>query len=321
MKARTMIGGMLAVAAVTVGGLWKAAVKSQTPKKIPITLTPPMPFEDITFMSGGGQVQGWFIPAKSDVPKPWPLIIIAHGWGSNRSRVLRYARPIWEAGYALLMYDVRSHGASDAVRAASAYLFRDDLLAALTYVSNRPEVNPNAIGVLGHSLGGLGTILALTEGIPVSAVVTDSMPSQFQVIVSSELRRRRLPLFPLAQLIPRIWFWRLGESLKTYQQNDPVMMLNERRRGMHLPLLMVHSKGDNFIPPSELEYFMSKADPPVEHLWVNSEGHSCSEEDPSFWKTVIPFLKTHVHTRSEPTGYDDEAAKVQNVTDLHPTAG
>lgn len=52
MKAKTMIGGMLAVAAVTAGGLWKAAVKSQTPKKIPITLTPPMPFEDVTFDSG-----------------------------------------------------------------------------------------------------------------------------------------------------------------------------------------------------------------------------------------------------------------------------
>ncbi|WP_367398464.1 alpha/beta hydrolase [Paenibacillus barcinonensis] len=316
MKARTMIGSMLAVAAVTAGGLWQAAVKSQTPKKIPITMKPPMPFEDITFESGGGQVQGWFIPAKSDVPEPWPLVIIAHGWGSNRSRVLRYARPIWEAGYALLMYDVRSHGASDPVRAASAYLFRDDLLAALTYVSGRPEINPEAVGVLGHSLGGLGTILALTEGIPVSAVITDSMPSQFQVIVSSELRRRRLPLFPLAQVIPRIWFWRLGESLKTYQQNDPVMLLNERRKGMQLPLLMVHSKGDNFIPPSELEYFMSKADPPVEHLWVNSEGHSCSEEDPAFWDTVIPFLKLHVRSVPNETVQDHIEAVQNSKTDV-----
>lgn len=299
MKAKTMIGGMIAVAAVTAGGLWKAAVNSQTPKKIPITLTPPMPFEDITFESGGGRVHGWFIPAGAHIQKPWPLVIIAHGWGSNRSRVLRYARPIWEAGYALFMYDVRSHGASDPVKAASAYLFRDDLLSALQYTSSRPEIDPAAIGVLGHSLGGLGTILAVTEGIPVSAVITDSMPSQFEVIVSSELRRRRLPLFPLAQLIPRIWFWRLGESLKTYRQRDPVMLLNERRKGMQLPMLMVHSKGDNFIPPSELEYFMSKADPPVEHLWVNSGGHSCSEEDPAFWNTVIPFLKTHVQVQAQ----------------------
>lgn len=304
MKARTMIGGVIAVAAVTAGGLWKAAVKSQTPKKIPITITPPMPFEDVTFESGGGRVHGWFIPAGAHVPKPWPLIIIAHGWGSNRSRVLRYARPIWEAGYALFMYDVRSHGASDPVKAASAYLFRDDLLSALRYTTSRPEIDPSAIGVLGHSLGGLGTIMAVTEHIPVSAVITDSMPSQFEVIVSSELKRRRLPLFPLAQLIPRIWFWRLGESLKTYRQRDPVLLLNERRKGMQLPMLMVHSKGDNFIPPSELEYFMSKADPPVEHLWVNSGGHSCSEEDPVFWETVIPFLKKHVQVQAQPHNSD-----------------
>ncbi|MNP41722.1 hypothetical protein D3C76_1354380 [compost metagenome] len=146
--------------------------------------------------------------------------------------------------------------------------------------------------------------MAVTEHIPVSAVITDSMPSQFEVIVSSELKRRRLPLFPLAQLIPRIWFWRLGESLKTYRQRDPVLLLNERRKGMQLPMLMVHSKGDNFIPPSELEYFMSKADPPVEHLWVNSGGHSCSEEDPAFWETVIPFLKKHVQVQAQPDNSD-----------------
>ncbi|MEN1989311.1 alpha/beta hydrolase [Paenibacillus hubeiensis] len=299
MKAKTMIGGMIAVAAVTAGGLWRAAVKSQTPKKIPITLKPPMPFEDVTFKSGDGNVHGWFIPADASVPQPWPLVIIAHGWGSNRSRVLRYARPIWEAGYALLMYDVRSHGASDPVKAASAYLFRDDLLAAVRYACARTEIDPQAIGVLGHSLGGLGTIMALTEGIPVAAVITDSMPAQFEVIVSSELRRRRLPQFPLAQVIPRIWFWRLGESLKTYRQHDPILLLNERRRMMQLPILMVHSKGDRFIPPSELEYFLSKADPPVEHLWVNSDGHSCSEEDPAFWAAVIPFIQSHVRVQKE----------------------
>ena len=113
--------------------------------------------------------------------------------------------PIWKLHMPDLWTNCVIYGERDPVRAASAYLFRDDLLAALQYTTARPEIDADAIGVLGHSLGGLGTILAVTEGIPVSAVITDSMPSQFEVIVSSELRRRRLPLFPLAQLIPRIW--------------------------------------------------------------------------------------------------------------------
>ncbi|WKL03826.1 hypothetical protein Q0F98_10815 [Paenibacillus amylolyticus] len=145
----------------------------------------------------------------------------------------------------------------------------------------------------------MGTILAVTEGIPVSAVITDSMPSQFEVIVSSELRRWRLPLFPLAQLIPRIWFWRLGESLKSYRQRDPVMMLNERRRGCNCRCLWCTPREIISFPRVSLNILCPK---PIRLLNIygsTAEDTVVPRKIPPSGTPVIPFLKTHVQGQAK----------------------
>ncbi|CAJ1313359.1 alpha/beta hydrolase [Paenibacillus nuruki] len=305
-------GAVLALAGTRM--VWNTAVKAQTPKRIPVERKPAMPYQDIEFVSDGLRIQGWFIPSKiqEDQQHPTdhntikdptahmnsttsaPLMIIAHGWGSNRSRVLRYIEPLWEAGYALLMYDARSHGHSEPIEAPSAYTFRDDILAALDYAVHIPEIDPQRIGVLGHSMGGLGTILSLPYGLPVRAVITDSMPAQFESVLEAEFKRRGLPLFPMANIIPRIWFYRSHISLKEYQQKNTVFSINEARKEADLPILMIHSRGDAFIPPTELEFVMGQVTPPIETLFVDTNGHSSSQKDPHFWAKVLPFLDEHV---------------------------
>lgn len=58
--------------------LWLMAVKGQTPKKTISHFKSDKRREDISFLSSGSNVRGWFIP--SDHEKPQPLIIIVHGW-------------------------------------------------------------------------------------------------------------------------------------------------------------------------------------------------------------------------------------------------
>ncbi|WP_161594322.1 alpha/beta hydrolase [Paenibacillus sp. CFBP13512] len=305
-------GAVLALAGTRM--VWNTAVKAQTPKRIPVERKPAMPYQDIEFVSEGLNIQGWFIPSmvKEDKVNPAdtanqqhqnhseasptssPLMIIAHGWGSNRSRVLRYIEPLWQAGYAILMYDARSHGHSDPIEAPSAYTFRDDILSALDYALTLPEIDPERIGVLGHSMGGLGTILSLPYGLPVRAVITDSMPAQFESVLEAEFKRRGLPLFPMANIIPRIWFYRSHISLKEYQQKNTVFSINAARKEADLPILMIHSRGDRFIPPTELEFVMGQVTPPIETLFVDTNGHSSSQKDPHFWAKVLPFLDEHV---------------------------
>lgn len=275
---------------------WNIAAKSQTPKRRPIIAHPSMPYEEISFTSQASNLIGWFIPAPSGTTMTphlnQPVIIIAHGWNSNRSRVLRYAEPLHQAGYALLLYDARSHGESEGIPAPSGMAFRDDVMAAIDYVSSRHDVDATRIGVLGHSLGGFGSTAALKVEQRIKALVTDSMPVRMDTMVGAELTRKRIPKFPLAMIIPRVWFIRSGINKQKLRDFDLIHVLTHRST----PVLHIHSKQDNYIPSTELDFILTHKLPNLEHLYVQSKGHSCSETDPLFWNNVIPFFHKHLQT-------------------------
>ena len=268
--------------------VWMMAVRSQTPRRKLEDRTPGIPYEEVTWQAGdsGQPISGWFIPAPSQaaLAKPAPAIVIAHGWSSNRSSMLRYADRLHAAGYALLLYDARGHGVSGEVKAASGITMRDDLRSALTYISKRPEVDRNRIGVLGHSMGAFASVLALGGGEHrIKALVTDAMPSRLTTMVASELARRKLPLFPLVQLIPIVWWLRTGIPRTQY---DPILAIDQTI----VPILMVHSRNDDIIPWTELDFVLRSITRKVKHLYTDTDGHSSSFKDDAYWTQVLEFF-------------------------------
>lgn len=291
-----------AIAALLIWVIWTIGAKSQQPRLRENTVLPDGDYEIITFENGGSVLQGWLLhPAENsskagysrmsdleEKPSKQPLVIVAHGWGSNRSRVLRYTKPLLEAGFTVFMYDARSHGDSDPVKAPSALMFRADIEAAVAAVRTLPDIDHDRIAVLGHSLGGFGTVLALGRGLPVRAVVTDSMPVRFETMLKAELKRRKIPFFPLGYLIPAIWLIRAGISRKEYKEAQIPLVVAANEAGRQVPLLMIHAKDDHYIPSSDLQELAAQGR--VDALFVEGNGHSQSEQDPAFWQRVIPFL-------------------------------
>jgi len=182
-------------------GIWRLGVKSQRPRRLPNAEIPGMPYEPVTFRSADSRLHGWLLRPPGEHPQP--VVVVAHGWSSNRSRVLRYAEPLVTAGYAVFLFDARSHGESDGIDVPSCFSFRDDVKAAVATVRAMPGIDPERIAVLGHSLGGFGALLAYAEGMPVRAVVTDSTPLRLDTMARAELTKRGLPHFPLAPLLTR----------------------------------------------------------------------------------------------------------------------
>jgi dipeptidyl aminopeptidase/acylaminoacyl peptidase len=276
-------------------GVYGMGVKSQKPKRKPINRTPDVPYEDVQWHSQGAEIRGWFIPAKKELQEETaPLLIIAHGWGSNRVSMLRYARVLHTEGYALLLYDARSHGESAGIAAASGLSMSEDLLAALDYAETRKEVDPLRIGVLGHSLGAFASVLALSRAHHrIRAVVTDAMPARTQTMMKSELRKRRVPLFPLVHILPWIWYLR---SHATPRDIDIVAAIKSCR----VPLLMTHSQRDHVVPIAEMSYIRATAHrTAMNYLELNGEGHSSSANQPLFWDHVLPFLREHLHAHHD----------------------
>lgn len=124
--------------------------------------------EDVTFSGGAEDVTlaGTFTWPEGD--GPFATVILLSGSGpQDRNESLRSAGILLEpfaliadaltnAGYAVLRYDDRGVGESTGDHANSILSdFTDDAAAAIRYALTRPEVNGDALGVLGHSEGGI----------------------------------------------------------------------------------------------------------------------------------------------------------------------
>ena len=98
-------------------------------------------------------------------PGPWAAVLIIPGSGpldrdsnigSLRMNIGTMAAALAQRGIASLRYDRRGIAASDGNWLATGFFDnRDDALAALHYLRLRPEVHGDALGVVGHSEGGL----------------------------------------------------------------------------------------------------------------------------------------------------------------------
>ena len=86
-------------------------------------------------------------PPKDERP---PVIVMAHGYSSDRASMSGMARSLAKAGYAVLNIDLRGHGANTHPFRGD---LRDDFAAAVDWATTSPYVDGSRLAVLGHSMG------------------------------------------------------------------------------------------------------------------------------------------------------------------------
>ncbi|MFN0124255.1 MAG: alpha/beta hydrolase [Blastocatellia bacterium] len=110
-----------------------------------------------------------------------PAIVLAHGYGRNRSELLDMGVRLRNAGYTVLLPDLRGHGASP-VRGTSLGVDEgEDLLDAIGHLKSLkvndviPVVDQARIGIYGASLGGYAALVAAQRSTDVRAVAVDAV--------------------------------------------------------------------------------------------------------------------------------------------------
>src|SRR5579871_6685277 len=89
-------------------------------------------------------LRGWYIPSRNHA-----AVILTHGFGTDRTQMLFEARLLAHGGYGVLLFDWRGQGQSDGDRVTWGDLERRDLIAALDFITTRPEVDRRRIGAIG----------------------------------------------------------------------------------------------------------------------------------------------------------------------------
>jgi pimeloyl-ACP methyl ester carboxylesterase len=120
-------------------------------------------------------VDGVDLCARLDLPPgdgPFPGVVLVHGSGSDPATQYYYNGDFFvAAGFAALTFDKRGSGCSGGDFTFDYDRLARDVVAAVEYLAERPEVDPERIGLLGYSQGGWVAPLAASMSPDIAFVV------------------------------------------------------------------------------------------------------------------------------------------------------
>jgi len=157
-----------------------------------------MPYEDVTITSEDGlKLVGWFVPSQNGA-----VIIMQHGYKSTRKELLNEAEMMYRHGYGILLTTIRAHDHSEGETITFGMKEVNDMDAWYQYLIRRDDMDPDRIGILGNSYGGMLAIQYASVNGNIKAVVADCAFSSLNDTVETSVTYfTDLPSFPFAPLI------------------------------------------------------------------------------------------------------------------------
>lgn len=231
---------------------------------------------------------GWYIPAASGAPPTAPTVILAHGWGSNKSAMLDRAALLHES-YNLVLFDFRNHGQSASAMTTQGVRESGDLRAMVDWLES--EKGPDRIAVFGASLGGASALAAADRDERIDAVIVESTHATLANAIQARLDVAGYPLS-----MPGSWAILLGSLFRTgvdASSVDPVLSIS---RLEERPVLLVYGGADDSIGPTDaedMETAAAEAGSDVQLYVCAAAGHdrsleACAEDYPGW---VLGFLE------------------------------
>lgn len=185
-----------------------------------------------------------------------PAIVFIHGYippaqYRTTERYVAYVDALARSGYVVFKIDLRGHGSSEG-QATGAYFspgYTVDVLNAVSSLARYPEVNPERMGMWGHSMGGFLTLRAMVLDKRIkTGVVWAGVVAPYSDILNN-WRRPTASTERLAQI--RRNRQRLQERYGTPERNpqfwNSVSANSYLAEGM-APIQIHHSPSDAVVP-------------------------------------------------------------------------
>ena len=119
-------------------------------------------------MRDGRSLSAWYVPSRNGA-----AVLLSHGSGGSRGRVVAHVRMLARHGYGVLALDDPGNGESDGHSNGLGDNAQPAIAAGLDYLARRPDVNPRRIAGFGLSLGGEVLLEAASRDRRLAAVVSD----------------------------------------------------------------------------------------------------------------------------------------------------
>jgi fermentation-respiration switch protein FrsA (DUF1100 family) len=256
-----------------------------TAKRTPVVGTPAdagLIYKNVSLTTADGlKLAGWYIPGQRA-----EAIILAHGIDANRGTLIPHAVLLAEAGYHLLLLDLRGHGQSEGSEITYGYREALDVQAALNYLLALPEIEQ--VGALGASLGGAVVVRAAAVDPRLQAIVVESSFSSLAAAVEDAFDDRSIfPKWPFAPLLTTLAEQRLNVEVSQVDSARDLAALSPR------PVLIIHGVDDQLFPFYHAQRMYDSAQEPKDLWLIEGLGHAnpISGREAEYRERVIGFFE------------------------------
>ncbi|MCU1545207.1 MAG: alpha/beta hydrolase [Homoserinimonas sp.] len=246
-------------------------------------------YEEVYVRTSLGPAAAWLVEPQTRSGR-W--VIQVHGRAVDRTETLR-ALPVFRAsGYTSLLISYRNDGVaprSDDGRYALGDVEWLDAEAAIEYAINHGATD---IILMGWSMGGAIVMQAATRtryAYAVRGIVLDSPVVDWVTVLHHQARAMRIPGFirqAALAAISRPW----GRVLTRQSTSIDLPRLDFVRRGseLGLPILLMHSDGDTFVPSAASKALAQQRPDIVTFESFAGAGHTrLWNYDPARWNGAI----------------------------------
>ena len=237
-------------------------------------------YQDVSFQDASGlTLRGWWIPGTSKA-----TVVMVHGWTSSRREPYDKSQYLHDAGYNLLVFDLRGHGQSDGGYTTMSWLEPADVRAAVTYAAGRSD---GPIALIGYSMGASTAVREAATDPRVAAVVEDSGFSSMAEVFRADFEAfTHLPYEPFALGVQAV-------AALDLQVNPATVRPVDQAAQLRVPLLAIVGTADRTVPPNEGIAIYNAVRSPRQLLVVPGAGHTAAYNlnRPLYTSTVLAFLR------------------------------
>lgn len=267
------------------GGILLYVELLSTARRVPVG-SPPEAWADtyqaVTFPTEDGlTLSAWYLPGT----RPAGIVLI-HGINYNRLGLLPEAQVLAEAGYHLIMPDLRGHGQSEGRTLSYGYYEIFDVRAATDFLLAQPSVEQ--VAAIGTSFGGSAVARAATQDDRLRGVIIQSSFSDLDFAIENTFTNfTGLPKQPFAPIITTLMEHRIGIDAAEVNPARDLVTLTPR------PVLIIHGTHDHLFSVAHAQRLYNAAQEP-KSLWIiEGMGHSSPvyADEAGYREQVLGFFE------------------------------
>lgn len=215
-----------------------------------------------------------------------PLVILFHGYGREKSSLLREARMLLDLGVSVLLVDFRGSGGSSASYTTIGVREAEDVAAVTAYARGR--LAHRDVVLYGQSMGAAAILRAVHgRAVTPDAVIVEAVFDTMLNTVRHRFAAMGVPSFPCAELLV---FWGGAQWHFNGFRHNPV----EYARSVACPVLFMHGVNDPRATMTEGRRVYDAVAGPKRFVTFDRAGHeSYVATHPEKWRrSVGEFLRS-----------------------------